>query len=777
MRLRIGAVLAWVLASCVTAAQAAPKDVQNPFILWTKSEAAELKQRIETDPMAKRQYEAMLAYELTPAKSKNSTNPPMLRLFQYAVLGDQKAGETEKKALLNFIGQRPFRNQPGIPDAGHAQWRDDRTIDALRYDVLYDLLTDKERSELDATIRGYVEWLEKAHGPWAKEGEPRTAWLPNMQWTTVSGTHVLALASRDEGLIRRVFEANGGWKWYFDNYITSDSFYMEEFAKYYSNIGAMLLWCEGLEKLGLPQYGYGYKGRDGATMQQLLTMLIRSGYPRINSPDTLGPSYHAVSMGDAGTAVITQPFGTENTVYAALWGGGRMNGSNPRMMNPLWWEIGHRRSPHAGYDYFLAQLRKPGEDVYLPTLYFGLKPIDAKNVKGPPVSSFVTKERGFALLRADESPAYWDSPKPAVSLQFGMYYVHYVHDCFATLQYVAHNRYIYTKMGATQGNYAGGDPWRDHVRGQAGGVIVDGLKPQPIDDGNHGTAKERIRSQFTGPFKFTSARAKGLYPDVEQEHAMVLTDDYLFDAHWLISDKPRVYDWHVLSPAVLDEHEKGWAAVDSIGGKIREQDVKKPYISDVQARDAGEKAWVVALDQSTEKQKAGVIVRMLGEKNTALVVGTPPGTDPKDTNTGFNGAGKSTRGVQLIATRTTDKTAFVSLHEPHVGESGIATFERVAQTDDAVAARVTGQGTSGAINDVLLVSAAADVEKPLTLGGNGESFTFTSQAFVRIGASKVEVFGNVGAMTLKVSGSPTLEVNGAKANATISGGAPTYKAP
>ena len=68
--------------------------------------------------------------------------------------------------------------------------------------------------------------------------------------------------------------------------------------------------------------------------------------------------------------------------------------------------------------------------------------------------------------------------------------------------------------------------------------------------------------------------------------------------------------------------------------------MKKPYISDVQARDAGDKAWVVALDQSTEKQKAGVIVRMLGEKDTALVVGTPPGMDPKDEAAGLKGAAR-----------------------------------------------------------------------------------------------------------------------------------------
>jgi len=747
-RIAIAALLA-LCASNVAHAQI-KKDVQNPFLVWTKAEAAEIKQRIDSDPLAKQQYDRMVAFELAPSKSKNRTNPTMMRLFQFAVMGDQKAGEAEKRELLKFIGQLPPGNKAGDPNSGNAQWRDDRTWDALRYDVLYETLTADERAKLNDTIRGYVDWLEKARGPWAKEGSPRTAWLPNMQWTTVTGVHVLAVASRDEQLIKRVFNANGGWKWYFDNYLTREGFYMEEFGKYYSNIGAMLFWCEGLEKLGLSQYGYGYTGKNGATMEKHLKSLINIGYPKLNS-DSGMPDIMAVTMGDAGFTMIVNGAEGGDAAATPWWGGGRMNGP-VRMLNALWYEMGHRRFPNAGYDYFLSAMRRPTDQLALPTLYFGLKSIDPKAVKAPPAPSIVSHDRGFALLRADESPAYWDSKKPAVGFQFGMYYVHYVHDCFALLQYVAQNRMIYNRMGATQGNYAGGDAWRDHVRGHGGGVVVDGLKAKFIDNGEEGVANHRIRHEFAPEFKFTAARAKGIYPDVEQERAMVLTDEYLFDAFFLWSDKPRVYDWHVMSPASLDPAEKGWATAVSLNNKIREQALDKPHLQAPQAKDVADKPWVVSLDQSSEKQKAGVLVRMLGDKDTVLVAGTPPGISGTGDNAGFKGAAASSRGVKLLASRTAPSTAFVALHEPHEGTPRIATYERIAQSNDAVVVRITGTRENGdKYVDIICLSATAEADKPVTLTTTGgEKITFTSHAFTRMVNGKTTTVGKV-EMPAKIS--------------------------
>ena len=71
------------------------------------------------------------------------------------------------------------------------------------------------------------------------------------------------------------------------------------------------------------------------------------------------------------------------------------------------------------------------------------------------------------------------------------------------------------------------------------------------------------------------------------------------------------------------------------------------------------------------------------------------------------------------------------------------------------------QGTAGsAINDRILFRFWDDYDQPLTLAGEGESFTFADRAFLRIGKEKVEVSGDLRAMRLKVPGQPALRVNG-----------------
>jgi hypothetical protein len=701
--------------------------------------------------------------------------PGLFNLFKAGVMGDEKAAQAEKRALLSFIGKLPPESKPGNPASSNATWRDDRTLDALRYDVLYDLLSAEECKGVEGTIRAYVDWFKQNPGSHGSRGNaPRTGWLPNMQWPTVAGIHVLAAAGGDPDLIKQVFDTPRGWKWFFDVYI-ADGFYMEEFAKYPSNIGAMLLWCEGLRQLGLDEFGYGYTGKTGANMKRYLQMLMRAGFPRVERPNGM-PDYPCVTMGDAGMFYVVQGYNADGSGGTPWYHSPMMWGAT-KMMQPLWWEAGHRRFPDAGFDYFLAQMRKPGEEIYLPTLYFGLGPIDPKKAKPPAVKSYVTPERGFTLLRAEESPAYWESPKPAVALQFGMYYVHYVHDCFSILQFVAHNRFIYNRMGAAGSGYAGGDPWRDHVRGQASGVVVDGAKVNYIDNGEEGVKNERLRQHLDGPAKFVAIRGQGLYPDVDMERSLVLTDDYLFDLYWLTSERPRVYDWHVLAPAhAVGTGQAPWKPLAQIDGeKIRGQEIKKPLLTDLFAQDAGDRPWsqVLLQSQPDADPKAadlvGVRVSMLGEPDTLIIVGRPPiGGE------GFKGAGQAPLGVKLLASRTAPKTVFAALHEPFKGGLGahrVESFERIAQAENSLAIAIKGKN---GLNDRVLLSWGDAAGKPVALAGADESFGFTDFGFVRIGRDQVVATGNISELKVKVEGSPELLLNGKKTPAQVSGGVLTF---
>jgi hypothetical protein len=723
------------------------KDVPHPFLLWTREEAAAIRQRIESDPLAKKQYAKMAATEIS------KVNPTLWNLFNYLVMGDEAAGQREKGELLKFIGRLPepmteaFKAKlaakiaevggdydkiwtRGNSSVSDSHQRDEQTLNTLRYDVLYDLLSPEERDGIEKSLRAYIQF----HLDGAKPRHPdfhytRMGWLPNMHWPRPIGTHLMAVALKDEKAIAAMFNSEGGWKWFFDDYITDGQFYNEEFCKYYSNIGTMLLYCEALEHLGLSQFGYGYTGKGGATMKNLLYMPIKVGFPRLNvTGATMIPG---VTMGDAGAFfTVNSPHGPGKPPL--WWSTAHMNGPFPKLQAPGWYEIGHARWPDAGFGYFLGQMRQPDEEVYLPSLYFGVGPIDPKKVSPPPAPSYVTRERGFALLRAEESPAYWESPKPAVAMQFGMYYVHYVHDCLAMLNYVALNRTIYERMGGVGKGYAGGDPWRDHVAGQSNGIVVDGLKANPVDSGEDGCRNQRIREHLAGPAKFVACRAKGIYPGVDMERAFILTGDYLCDISWLQSDKPRVYDWHVLSAGKVVAPETWQPAA-----------VEKPVITEQKSFEAGDKPWTVVIHQhESPDQVGGVHVSMLNEAGTTVTQGRPP-------------IGPKGLGVKVVASRTKPATVFAALHEPYNGpatQAPAAKFERIAQTEGALAAGIN--------NDRVLLAMADAAGKEQTLAGNGESFTFTDFGFVRVGKDKVEVTGNVKSLQVKVTGAPKLVVNG-----------------
>ncbi len=752
---------------------AAMRDVPHPFLLWTKDEAAALRKRIESDPIAQKQYARMLKME-----AGRGGNATMLNLFKHLVLGDAKAGEKEKAELLKFIGTKPepmswppeqqkdFVWNKGMPSAGDRHMRDERTLFTLRYDALYDQLSPDERKGVEDAFRAYIKFHLDGHKPWHPDFRyDRTSWLPNMHWPRAIGTHLMAVALKDEKLIAAMFNATGGWKWYFDGYVTDGRFYNEEFGKYYSNIGTMLLWCESLEKLGLGHYGYGYTGKGGATMRSFLEMKTWAGLPRVERAGGM-PQYPIVTMGDAGTSPIVNGYNADGKGGDAWWSNAHMNGPLPKMRDPLWWEVGHRRWPEAHFDYFLAQMRAPGEDAYLPSLYFGLGPIDPKKATPPPVKSYVARERGFALLRAEESPAYWESPKPAVALQFAMRYVHYVHDCFTLLDYVAFNAPIYCRMGGTTRGYAGSDPWRDHVRGMCG-VVVDGLQAQPVDDGNAGTKNHRIREHFSPPAKFVAVRARGVYPDVDMERALALTSEYLFDLFWVWSDKRRVYDWQVLSPgAVVGLGAAPWKpAVQIETDKVQTMDFNKPHLSAVHVmlRSDPDDPWSATILRPGARG-VGVRVSMLGGANTLLLASRPPGLSEQEP------------GVSLLASRSRSKTAFVALHEPFAGGAGrhrVEKFERIAQNDQGVAVAIAGKE---GLDDRILLRYGDEADKPLTLEGEGESFTFSDYAFIRIGPDKVEAHGALTAMKLRVGGSPKLLLNGKEAPASAAGGILSFQA-
>lgn len=160
-------------------------------------------------------------------------------------------------------------------------------------------------------------------------------------------------------------------------------------------------------------------------------------------------------------------------------------------------------------------------------------------------------------------------------------------------------------------------------------------------------------------------------------------------------------------------------------------------------------------------RRIGVRVQMLGEPGTTVFVGKTPESRTAPGREGNKGE-RSTKanevgGTTLIVERRVGSTTFVALHEPFENATPrVRECRRIHQSAEAVVVAVTGDG----FNDRLLYRHWKNFDQPVTVEGDGESFTFADRAFVRVRTEKVEAVGNLRQMRLGVFGRPSLVING-----------------
>ena len=882
-------------------AAAAPADVQHPFILWTREEAAAIRKLIGTEDWAKRKYEQGFA---SPVEDY-SRQPPVKNLFRYLVMGDQQAAEAERETLIGFINHPTLKK-----DVWDWQWHHaDTWQQGLRYDILQDQLTPGQRKALSDTLRIFAKF--------AIEEEPLRGFL---SYGRHPGEHVLSLALKDPRVVANVFACRNGIKDFVDN--LGDGYFCPPALS-----GHILLWAQACERLGLNEFGYGYTGPNGGSIRKYLEGLIHTGFPRIDIPGGM-PYYARLSPAGKGGAQSHGPFprgvfdspivigylpaapaappargkgaapstgpaeprwlgGQEEWVgvgAAGIYAGDR---GVHRMNTPLLFELAHRKWPDAGFGYFLAQMRAPDEEKYYPSLYFGLKPIDPRASQPPAVRSVVNARHGFAMLRAEESPAYWESPAPVAVLNGGTAYTGGAGP-LALDDFYAFNRPLYTTPMVSNPRDAGA--WSVSARAH-NTVIVDNLQYETAIEKDQYVRRTRwpqsvgqlpIRSARDGLVKFASVRAKStevrrpneageatkvkleVWPDTDVERAVFLTRQYLLDVYRLASDKPRQYHWllHAVGKPVPDAPSE-WKSSQDLDRDLRDSrgddstclDAKgktrfvkgsgapPSFRFDQQwSRAAGEAPWSLAVVQSEPppypapsaragtlmksplpdawfNRGIGVRITMLGQPDTTVyharpvevswrapqprlgkepppdpdkkvdeIEMLPPGTDPKAKPPGGEGVtdpkvkleaaetplfDPAVGGVTIVAARKADKTIFVTLHEPlENARSRLATFRRIQQDDRGVAVAIAGADGSG-VNDRVMVRLGDDPDQPITLAGDGESFTFSDRAYIRIAADKVEASGPLTAMKLKVQGRPVLILNGNQTPAKVADGVMT----
>jgi hypothetical protein len=323
--------------------------------------------------------------------------------------------------------------------------------------------------------------------------------------------------------------------------------------------------------------------------------------------------------------------------------------------------------------------------------------------------------------------------------------------------------------------------------------MVDGQEPRTVGE-------IPLRSHFSPPAKFVAGTARDVYPGVTQTRALVLTREYLFDVYQLTSKTPHVYQWHVhaLGQTQVDESWKPTTElVDKLYDLSNRQVAKRLedpiernryQLGDVHRLDAGDQPWSFTavqtcaladpaqsvLGRAWYDRKIGVRVSMLGGKETRVFEGKSPESrraPGKEGNKGdHSNLANEVGGVTLMVERRSPATVFVALHEPFKdGQPRVEVLRAIQQTEAGVVVAVVGKPGTG-IDDRVLLAFREVADAPVTLAGDGESFTFTDHAYLRIGANKVEASGGLRAARLKVAGRPRLVLNGKEEGAAVEDG-------
>ena len=625
---------------------AGPADIKHPYILWTKEEAKELRAKIMARPWAKERFIERFQVQ-TNAMSRSTVD----NLFFYTMVGDRAAYEAEVPPLMGFINAPPLKK-----DITDWRWHHvDHSDMAIRYDVFYDQLTPAQRKAVYTTFHMLAVF--------GIEEEP----LRGFDYPRMMSHMFCALATKDKRLIRGIFNCKGGGKDYFDG-ILEGHFTRHGWNPSHRTIGQMWTWCRAVERLGMNDVGFGYKNRKGEGLRNLLEGIFLVGDPKIDVPggtvfygrsavalDFRGGSFHRIPMAGFSRQLFRAPIVigylrdgsggwppwlnlTSHKNYDAYEQG------TFRMYLSLVMELAHQRWPDGPFCYFLAQMRKPGADKYYPSIYFGVDPIDASEVKPPAVKSAIYKAPRVALLRAEEGRGFWESPAPYAALRLPGYARRSGGASLSLTAFHAFNRPLY-QTHKDRGPH--GPRW-DRTGKPFSTVVIDNGRAGVPDPG-------KVRHHFDPLVKFVGVRSvprswqekeetpdgeermvtrhAALHPGVGSERVLALTREYLFDVFQLRSNTEHTYDWMVQAIGSAEPDDPmDWKPTKDLDKSLPGSGNRGLPLNYMEqhAFDPGKKTWsmnavqtamttnleATVLGPEWYNRRAGVRITMLGEAGT-----------------------------------------------------------------------------------------------------------------------------------------------------------------
>jgi hypothetical protein len=313
------------------------------------------------------------------------------------------------------------------------------------------------------------------------------------------------------------------------------------------------------------------------------------------------------------------------------------------------------------------------------------RPLPAKT-ELPPAPSTVWPNYGLAMLRSDESPAYWTSGKSiAVFMLMSQGYGHDHRDKFSLTLHGA-GRLLYPDYNAIQ--YENLSIGWTRCSPSHNTVLVD-------EQDTRNATPTGIRHEFSPGVKFLAVSASGVFEGVDQTRALLLTREYLLDLFHLASRFPHAYDYLI--------HSFGKAQPSQSEQYKPSDALKRRYwlLDNVHARST-DQPWsmdfVIREEAGARKGKYGnewydhtaaVRVTMAAEPGTLVAHGVW-GDELAQLVAKHHKGAVMDRLNALLVRRSGRETVFATVHEPYAGadQPRVTRVTKLGESAEAIVVRV-----------------------------------------------------------------------------------------
>ena len=424
------------------AVAAAPKNVEHPRLLITRSMIPEIRQRIETEPWAAELWQKVIkVYADRPFHA----DPGRYEIgIAYAVTGDKVYAEKLRKLVLDVA------KQPA--DKISWQWGPRPVHAVVMYDLGYDLFTTEEHTRIQAYFRIQAKTEMKIR----LTRSP----TPNMSAHAHMSVGLIGFCLGDQELIDWALDdkastGDGGFRVVLQGSSQPGGrmadrglFWREATWNYASGaLGYWMTLAEAAHNNGVDLFAW--KAKDGHTLKNFIDGYLHIAFP-IEDMGVNRGTVRVAAFGNGGSGGPSGGGFMANTTYD----GPPMNSdarSFPAMASLL--EVAYRHYRDPAYAWMIS-LNPNRNDYWYPlgfaALTHGVKL--PKKITPPSARSGVYPEMGLAMLRNVEGSDYWSSRGPVVFYKGARDFPH-GHKDFYQIVVHAHGRLIYPDLITASGSY------------------------------------------------------------------------------------------------------------------------------------------------------------------------------------------------------------------------------------------------------------------------------------------------------------------------------------